>query len=198
MKPWSLPLIAGGLLLAGVWLLSLHGDGWHASPIAAERAGAGGQAAPPRAAASAAMPAAANLVAPDPLIAVGSRDATAGQFPWLTPAQIDDGRRFVRVDIAALRELQVGSSFEVDVSGDGSATTALVDGEQWFEDVRRVTGSWWDAMGGEHRFGLSLASDGSYVAGTFNAADGQQVLEARHGAGWVQGGAARPGLREDM
>lgn len=117
---------------------------------------------------------------------VGSRTATSAAFPWLRDEQLSDGRRFLHVDIARLNALQVGSGFEVDVAGEGRLQLALVEAEHRIEDVRRLTGSWWDAGGREHAFGLSLSSDGRYVAGSFDAGDGQRVMEALDDAGWIQ------------
>jgi len=130
-------------------------------------------------------------IAPAPF-ASGSREATSAAFPWLHEAQLDDGRRFIRVDIAALNALQVGSRFDAEVAGTGGLRPALVEAEQRIDDVRRLTGSWWDVDGREYAFGLSLSSDGRYVAGSFDANQGQLVVEALDGAGWVENPGGTP------
>ena len=182
MKAWPLGLGVGVLLALGLLVWQSSG-GRPTSPRVTASNGLTGMPVQRRPRASGTE--AATPAPPSPFSA-GSRAATASAFPWLSARQLDDGRRFMKVDIAALNALEVGSGLEVEVAEPGVLWPALVEGEQRIEDVRRLTGSWWDASGREHAFSLSLSSDGRYVAGSFDAGDGQRVFEALEGAGWMQ------------
>lgn len=195
MKAWRIALWSGSVLTVALllWLATgnrptdprtLQGTGG-ASPLSVP-----GHMPP-------SQPRRKTVRSPVPFTA-GSRKATAAAFPWLRQGQLDDGRQFIHVDIAALNTLQIGSGFEIDVAGTGTLRPALVEAEQRIDDVRRLTGSWWDMDGREHAFGLSLSSDGRYVAGSFDAVQGQKVFEALDGAGWMQNAGDAPAhLEED-
>lgn len=195
MKAWRITLWSGSVLTVALllWLATgnrptdprtLQGTGG-ASPLSVP-----GHMPPPQPR--------RKTVRPSVPFTAGSRKATAAAFPWLRQGQLDDGRQFIHVDIAALNALQIGSGFEIDVAGTGTLRPALVEAEQRIEDVRRLTGSWWDMDGREHAFGLSLSSDGRYVAGSFDAVQGQKVFEALDGAGWMQNAGDSPAhLEED-
>lgn len=127
----------------------------------------------------------------DATIQRGRREDVARQFPWLSDAELDDGRRFIDVDLSALAALQPSDAFGLMLTDEGLPAQALVEDTQDLHGVHRLLGSWWDAHGREGTFGLSLADDGSYVAGSFTDSKGATTqLEALQGRGWALDEAA--------
>lgn len=195
MKAWPIALWSGSVLTVAMLLWLATGNRPTDPPALQDSGGASPLSVPGRR--PPAEPRRETGRPPVPFTA-GSRKATAAAFPWLREAQLDDGRQFIHVDIAALNALQIGSRLEIDATGTGALRPALVEAEQRIEDVRRLTGSWWDMDGREHAFGLSLSSDGRYVAGSFDAVQGQKVFEALDGAGWMENAGDAPAhLDED-
>lgn len=130
------------------------------------------------------------------ILKVAEPEAVREQFPFLSPAQLADGRWLVALDIAAISSLAPGNGFALQLAG-LEERYALVESVQAYDGMRRIQGSLLDVKDRTaERFSMTVSSDGSYVAGHLMMAGRELSLQVRHGSGWVADASA-PALSVD-
>ncbi len=106
------------------------------------------------------------------------------QFPFLSEAQLRDGRQFIGLDTPRIAALEQGDDFALSVPGQ-SSRQALVESVEEDQGVRRIEGRLLSADDlSAERFTLAISPDRTFVVGHVWMGNREYALQIRRGVGW--------------